>query len=167
MQRCPHCGSAAFDAITEKEFKCGDCGFNFFPNSACAVVAIIYDADGRMMLAIRGREPWKGMLDLPGGFVDPGEGAETALKREMSEELGAEVTEMRYLCSYPNRYIFSGYEVRTTDLAFECKLRDMSQLKTMDDIDGIVWCYPEDIVLEEIAGESIRNIIAYVVANKS
>lgn len=159
LRHCPHCGSSAFEAISPKEFLCGDCGFNFFTNAACAVAVIITDKKGRMLLTLRAREPWKGMLDLPGGFVDPGETVEDAVRREMKEELGAEVTGMKYLCSYPNKYIFSGYEVSTIDLGFICELDDVSNLGCMDDVEGLVWYDLDEIPVDEIPGASIRNIV--------
>ncbi|MCQ2229656.1 MAG: NUDIX domain-containing protein [Bacteroidales bacterium] len=158
---CPHCGSSDFKATSLKEFKCECCGFNFFPNSAAAVACIIVDEKGRVMLTRRARDPWKGMLDLPGGFVDPGESVEEAIKREMMEELGVGVLECRYLCSYPNKYIFSGYQVHTTDMAFVCTIEPSGSLKASDDIDGVEWYEVSCLPIEDVPAESIRNILKF------
>ena len=160
LRHCPHCGSNKFEAHGTKEFICGACGFDFFVNSAAAVVALVTDEEGRLMLTRRAREPWRGALDLPGGFVDPGEGAEDALRREVREELGVEVTAMRYVCSYPNEYIFSRYKVRTTDLAFECQLSS-SVVAAADDVSEIIWLAPNEIALDDIPATSIRNIVRH------
>ncbi len=159
---CPHCGSDTFKAKSFKEFKCEACGFNFFTNSAAAVVAIVRDAEGRILLTRRGRDPFKGWLDLPGGFVDPGEAAETALCRELKEELEVETIEFKYLCSFPNEYIYSGYKVRTTDLAFICQI-DHAPTKCADDVASFVWENPKDIDLNEVPFDSIRNILSKVI----
>lgn len=161
MRHCPHCGSSDFRAVSFKEFRCGDCGFNFFVNSAAAVVAIIRDGEGRVLFTRRARNPFEGWLDLPGGFVDPGESAETALAREVEEELSVKVVGSRYLCSFPNEYIFSGYKVRTTDLAFECEVETMPT-KCSDDVAEIEWRRAEEINIDEIPFDSIKRIAARV-----
>lgn len=167
LKYCPHCGSNRFAPRTSKEFVCGNCNFRFFTNSAAAVAAVIIDDSKRIMLTRRAVEPWRGMLDLPGGFVDPGEAAETALRRELHEELSAEIIDMHYICSFPNSYIFSGYMVATTDMAFECTIRTADNaLVAHDDIDAIEWFKPEELPFERIAAPSIRNILKHYIAIK-
>ena len=55
-----------------------------------------------VLVAVRARNPGKGLLDLPGGFVDPGESLEVALYRELQEELGFDMAGQlcRYLGSF-------------------------------------------------------------------
>ncbi len=158
LKFCPHCGSPCFTCKSEKEFRCEACGFDFFTNSACAVAAIIVK-NQQIMLVRRAVNPWKGMLDLPGGFVDPGEGAEEALRRELKEELGIEVSDMRYYRSAANRYLFSNYMVMTTDLSFIVEV-DAENFDAKDDIDSIEWYDINAIPLEKVAAESIRKILA-------
>lgn len=43
---------------------------------------------GAILLVVRGHEPFRGRLALPGGFVEPGETVETAVQREVEEETG-------------------------------------------------------------------------------
>jgi 8-oxo-dGTP diphosphatase len=57
-----------------------------------SAVALV-DADGRVLLAQRpAGKPMAGLWEFPGGKVDPGETPETALIRELAEELGIDVT---------------------------------------------------------------------------
>ena len=161
LRFCPHCGSAAFRAVSDKEFQCQSCGFNFFTNSAAAVVGVIADSFGRIMLTRRARDPWRGSLDLPGGFADPGEGAEEALQREMNEELGCGVENVRYLCSFPNKYVFSGYAVMTTDVAFVCSLPSDVRVCPHDDVSEVLWLSPAEIDIDAIPSHSIREIIKF------
>lgn len=161
---CPHCGSSSFASVSFKEFKCNDCGFDFFVNSAAAVVAVIFDGNGRILLTRRARNPYKGYLDLPGGFVDPGESAEDALRREIKEELCIDVESAEYLCSHPNEYIFSNYKVRTTDLAFICQVKGIPTT-CADDVSSFEWVSPTDIDLSKIAFGSIRKTVKAAIAN--
>lgn len=64
------------------------------PDIPC-VGAIVQDRAGRILLIERGRPPAEGMWSLPGGRVEPGEGAEAAIVREVLEETGLDVTVVR------------------------------------------------------------------------
>ena len=105
------------------------------------------------------------MLDLPGGFVDPLESIEDGLKREIREELGVAVSDAKYLCSFPNRYVYSGLTYFTIDLAFICKVDDVSIIKPADDVEDVLFMSPDKINLKDIAFESIRNIISFFFAH--
>ncbi len=87
---CPKCGGQTLHSVSPKEFRCG-CGFHFFQNVATAVMVAFCWQD-EVLVAVRARNPGKGLLDLPGGFVDPGESLEAALVRELQEELGLDVS---------------------------------------------------------------------------
>jgi ADP-ribose pyrophosphatase YjhB (NUDIX family) len=57
------------------------------------VGAVIFDSDlSRVLLVRRGREPAKGRWSIPGGLARVGETLEEALKREVAEEVGLEVS---------------------------------------------------------------------------
>ncbi len=156
---CPSCGSEAFQQNGDRSKKCDHCGFHFFFNTSAAVAAVITDAEGRIMFTRRAVQPHKGMLDLPGGFVDPMETGEVALERELEEELGATVKKMSYLCSFPNVYPFSGTQVFTLDLAYQVELESLENLTPMDDISGIEFYYPDEVNLDELPAQSMKNIL--------
>lgn len=156
---CPKCGSNQFYPQKDNSLKCEDCNFRFYYNAASSVAAIIMDEEGRLLLTRRALDPFKGTLDLPGGFVGEDESSEDALRREVQEELGADVMEYRYIRSYPNRYLYDGVTVFTNDAAFVCTLKSYSNLKAADDVSSFVWLYPEEVKLEEIGISSIRRIV--------
>jgi NAD+ diphosphatase len=166
LRFCPRC-SGRFVPQPDFSFICEACGLHFFSNACAAVCALIFDGSGRLLITRRAKEPKKGMLDLPGGFVDPLESVEDALRREIREELGVDVTGIRYLCSFPNRYVYSGLTYFTIDLAFICGVDDVSSIKPADDVEAAFFVSPGKINLEEIAFESIRNIIQYFLKNKN
>ena len=74
---------------------CDDCGQ--WPQPSLAVDAVTIRGD-EVLLIRRGREPWKGMLAFPGGFVDKGEDPQHAVLRELEEECGMEGKVIRLLC---------------------------------------------------------------------
>ena len=156
---CPRCGSVNFIPNSWKSFKCSDCGFHYFINSAAAAAAIIVNEKNELLLTVRAFEPDKGMLDLPGGFVDPGESVEEALIREIKEELNLDISELSYFTSFPNEYPFSGLVVNTIDLAFVCKVNDFSKIKVADDVTGFVFVTKNNIDYTKIGGASIKKIV--------
>jgi ADP-ribose pyrophosphatase YjhB (NUDIX family) len=156
---CPRCGSGGLSTGNDRSFVCTGCGFEYYINAAAAVAALIRDHEQRLLLTRRAREPRKGSLDLPGGFVGVHETAEHALAREVMEELNLEVTGCSYFCSVPNTYPYGGITYFTLDLAFVCSVSDLSAIRTGDDADGHLFVPLSDIRLEDIGFDSIREIV--------
>ena len=163
LRYCPKCGSKHFIFDNQRSFSCKDCQFALYINSSSAVAAIISNNKGEILLTRRAFEPAKGKLDLPGGFVDPMERAEDALIREIKEELNLTVTSFTYLTSYPNEYIFKGYSVYTTDLAFVCQVESLELIESNDDVSGFQFTNPNAIDFNEISSESIKSILKHYI----
>ncbi len=156
---CPKCGSSSFEVDGERSFKCKSCGFHLFFNSSAAVAALVSNDTKQLMLVTRGIEPDYGKLDLPGGFIDPGESAEDAIKRELFEELGMKIKTMKYICSAPNEYVYSGFSVFTLDIVFEVVAESLTELNPMDDILGYKFYSRDEINYDDISGLSIRKFV--------
>jgi len=156
---CPRCGSADCESPTIKQFVCRACGLQYFQNAAAAVIAVIRDPERKVLFTRREREPAKGKLDLPGGFVDPMETAETALTREVEEETGLIVTDARYLTTFTNRYDYSGVTYYTLDLVFQCAVPDLNPVSARDEVTEITFRSPSDVAPDEIGFESIRRVM--------
>lgn len=118
LRHCPYCGSEPFEWSGSNYAQCGNCQKRLYLNAAAATLALIEDGKGNILCTKRAYNPGKGMLDLPGGFADPGETYEEAMAREIKEELGWEVTRMSYFCSRPNLYPYRGMIYSTMDTAF-------------------------------------------------
>src|SRR5919202_4174007 len=94
---CPRCaGRLEGRVIKEGEperLVCGECGFVFYLGPKL-VAGAIFELDGGIVLVQRDIEPGYGKWTFPGGFVERGEVAEDAARRETLEETGVE-TEVR------------------------------------------------------------------------
>jgi 8-oxo-dGTP pyrophosphatase MutT (NUDIX family) len=128
---CPACASKEIEFQNGKVFRCPACGLVYYHNTAAAtgcVISVPENSGGRRLVLLeRGKEPGKGKLDLPGGFVDPGEGALEGLYRELREEIGwtppvphgARLADIFILfASFPNTYPYKNISYNTCDLYF-------------------------------------------------
>ena len=97
---CGRCGAATEPAPGERARGCPACGLLAFPRLAPAVIVLVERADGAALLA-RGRNFPVPMYSCIAGFVEPGETLEEAVEREVLEEVGVEVGNMRYVSSQP------------------------------------------------------------------
>ena len=105
----------------------------------------------------RAFNPAKGTLDLPGGFVDPGESIEAGCLREVQEETGAAAEIVRYLFSIPNTYCYSDFNVHTADSFFLCRLIGEKAVKACDDAAALYWIPLEKVNPVDFGLHSIRQ----------
>jgi ADP-ribose pyrophosphatase YjhB (NUDIX family) len=123
---CPACAAKGIRYEDNKRLFCPACGFTMYQNTAAATGCVI--SRGReILLLTRGKEPAIGKYDLPGGFVDPGEGALDCLRRECREELGwtPEDRPITLFASFPNTYRYKGISYSTCDLFFTLDAPDL------------------------------------------
>lgn len=156
---CPKCGSKSFTINNDKSKRCTDCGFIYYFNSSAATVAVIVNTDGEVLVARRAKDPEKGTLDLPGGFVDMHETGEESVAREVMEETGLKVTSTSYLFSIPNIYVYSNFEVHTLDVFYKCKVDDFSMMKANDDVSELIFINKSDLNPSDFGLISIRKAI--------
>lgn len=115
---CPGCGQDGLEWPTIRHCQCPVCGFDYFLNVATAVATVLSDDEGRILALVRAKDPGRGMLGLPGGFVDAGESLEEAARREIREEIGIEVGPLEFLASFPNSYLHGGITYAVVDAFF-------------------------------------------------
>lgn len=164
FHHCPRCGSAHFIEHDERAKRCRDCGFTFYHNASAATVAVIFNAQGELLVSRRAFEPAKGTLDLPGGFVDPGESLDEGCLREVMEETGARAEIVRYLFSMPNTYLYSDFTVHTADAFFLCRLCEGETVRANDDAAELFWLPLEKVRLEEFGLDSVRRGVERLLA---
>ena len=152
---CPHCGGRKVEVFDQKAIRCTDCDYVYFHNSASAVTGIIETAGG-VILTRRRVPPKRGYHDLPGGFADWDESLETALKREIKEEINIDIAGLRYFASFPNPYLYKKVTYFTTDTFFTCKPIHPELMRPNREISEIAIIKPDEIDLKRIAFESTR-----------
>ena len=97
---CGRCGTPTTAHPSERSRTCPSCGLQHFPRLSPAVITLVEDDEGRALLA---RSPHfvPGVYSTIAGFVEPGESLEEAVAREVREEVGVELRDIRYFGSQP------------------------------------------------------------------
>jgi NAD+ diphosphatase len=98
-RHCAECGAPSQMRDGGHVRVCGACDTKHFPRTDPAIMALVTDGD-RCVLARQAAWP-PGMHSVLAGFVEPGESLEDAAQREVREEVGLEVEDIRYLRSQP------------------------------------------------------------------
>lgn len=96
---CGRCATPTESAPGERARTCPSCGLLAFPRLAPAVITLI-EREGEALLA-RGAAFPVPMYSCLAGFVEPGETLEEAVHREVHEEVGVRLSQVRYVASQP------------------------------------------------------------------
>jgi NAD+ diphosphatase len=98
-QYCGRCGAPTVPRAEERARQCPSCGLSAYPRVAPAVMALV--RRGRELLLGRSPHFPAGMYSALAGFVEPGESLEQCIAREVEEEVGVRVANLRYFASQP------------------------------------------------------------------
>ena len=153
---CPADGTRLGEPHPSGGVTCSLCSRSWYRNSAPAVGAVIVE-DGRALVTVRAREPEKGRLDLPGGFLGVGEHPVDGLAREVGEELGVEmeVLEPPILLA-THTYGPDGQYV----LAIGFRARIVAgEPEPTDDVAEIRWISPQELDSADFAWEHDRRMV--------
>lgn len=159
FKHCPNCSYETIKFIDYRYFKCSSCEFVYFHNVATATAAIIV-FNNEILMTVRAKNPEKGKLDLPGGFVNPNETLEQGLSREIDEELGLKLSNWLYFCGLPNTYTFSGITYHTQDCIFIKRLTGKPTI-TMEpsEITEYLWINMDLLDTSRMAFTSLRTAV--------
>lgn len=137
-QFCGCCGSKMEPKSTERAMRCTGCGFTDYPKICPAVIVGIVDGDRIMLTKYANRAFTR--FALVAGFCEIGETVEETIRREVLEEVGIQVKNMRYYKSQP--WAFS----ESLLLGFFVELDgDGSVTLDTDELKEAVWVQREDI----------------------
>jgi NAD+ diphosphatase len=124
---CGRCGTPLRTKTTERAKECPTCGQLHFPRLAPAIIVLV--ERGHELLLARSRHFLPGMYSVLAGFVEPGESLEEAVVREVKEEVGVDVKNIKYFGSQPWPFphslmigftaTYAGGEIRLDDTEIE------------------------------------------------
>ena len=121
------------------------------------MAAIIQDAQGQILFIRRKKEPAKGKLSLPGGFVNPGESVEEGLRRETKEEVNLEIVSATFICSAPNEYKYRGIIYPVTDFFFSARVHTLDRMAPQEtEVAGIQFLEFSEETAQELAFPSLK-----------
>lgn len=137
--------------------RCDSCGRSWYRNAAptagCAIVR-----DGKALVTTRAKEPEKGRLDVPGGFLRYDEDPIAGVKREVHEELGLDIDVSMSDCLQivPHRYGAEGDYV----LAIGFKARYVGgDPNPADDVAAVTWVGPDELEGLDFAWDHDRDLV--------
>lgn len=131
--------------------RCGSCGLLVFPRISPAVIVLV-KKEGRALLAHNLRFP-SGRFGLIAGFVEAGESVEDCLRRELREEAGIEVRDVRYRRSQPWPFPDS------LMLAFTAEWASGEARPDGGEIGELRWCSPDELPEIPPPGSVARRLI--------
>lgn len=98
-QYCGHCAAPTTQLLHERAKRCPQCGLVNYPRLSPAIIVLV--SRGEELLLARAHRFPPGMYSILAGFVEPGESLEETVVREVREEVGIEVKDIRYFGSQP------------------------------------------------------------------
>lgn len=124
---------------------CPVCNITYYKNSK-PCVGILPVKDGKVLLSIRGIEPYKGKYDIIGGFLEDGEDPIDGIKREFKEETGLDVDVKNLLGIYVDVYGEGGDH--TLNMHYIGEITG-GEMKAQEDVESLHWIAIKDLPLNE------------------
>ena len=120
------------------------------------VVAAIIIKDGQVFASQRGYGEWQGWWEFPGGKMEPGESPQAALKREIREELDAEIEVGELLDTvewdYPNFHLtMHCFICKLCSESFNLNEHEAAVWLTRETLRSVKWLPADDGLIEKIS----------------
>jgi len=129
--RCSQCGEPTVPAAAGHQRNCPGCGAEHFPRTDPAIIVLVTDDEGQALLG-RGVGWPEGRYSTLAGFVEPGESLEDAVRREVFEESGIRLDDVRYLASQPWPFpasLMVGFEARASSSAITIQAAELADCR--------------------------------------
>lgn len=146
---CGCCGSRTEDSRTERALVCTKCGHTEYPKICPAVIVAVTDGDRLLMSRYKGRA-YRGYA-LIAGFVEIGETFEETVRREVMEEVGLKVKNIRYYKSQP--WAFTDTEM----IGFFAELDGDDAIRLQEDELSEAGWYRKDEIPEDVSSISVGS----------
>ncbi len=134
---CGRCGVPMRESEKERAMQCPDCGHLVFPTLSPAIIVAV-EKDGKLLMGHNANFP-AGRYSVLAGFVDPGESLEETVAREVYEESGVRVKNIKYFGSqpwpFPNSLMFG----------FRAEWESGEPMPDGEEIDDVRWFSPEEL----------------------
>ena len=128
---CPRCGAPTEPRQGGWVRRCEREGSEHYPRTDPAVIMSVVDPDDRLLLG-RGAHWPEGRFSVLAGFVEPGESFESAVAREVAEEVGVTVEAVRYLGNQPWPFpssVMIGFQARTRETELTIDPLEMAEAR--------------------------------------
>lgn len=150
---CGHCGAAIVQGTKERSLVCPACGQVVYPKICPGIIAAVYDGDRLLLTRYQGRDFTR--YALVAGFNEIGESIEDTVRREVMEEVGLRVKNLRFYKSQP--WVFTD----TLLMGFFAELDGSDRITLQEDeLSEAVWFsraeLPTDHSAISLTGEMIE-----------
>lgn len=154
-QHCGRCGTSMLADHSERAMRCEPCGIICYPKIAPCVIVLITRGE-ELLLARNANFPGP-MYSTLAGFIEAGETVEETLVREVREEVGVEVTNLRYFQSqswpFPNQLM----------LGFFADYQGGDVVPDQEEIVDAQWFHYQELPMipppSSVAGQLIRHYV--------
>ncbi len=135
---CPLCGTYLSKPNVTSPLSCSRCKFVHYEHSRPCVGAVIFNKD-KLLLIQRNNAPFRNHWDFPGGFLEPNELPENGLRREVKEEIDADIEINNFLGYYLDHY--ADPNISTLNIYYVCRVlkNEFSITFSDDEIKNVEW----------------------------
>ncbi len=154
-RHCPRCGAPTRPEHAGWIRRCPQDGSEHFPRTDPAIIVAVLDPDDRLLLARHPAWP-EGRMSVLAGFVEPGESLANAVRREVFEEVGLTLTDVRYLGDQPWPFpasLMVGFEARADGVELTLDPAEIAEARWVSRAD-----YRERIAADDALGGTSLSI---------